>query len=71
MTIEEQLEVLKDSYRRADREVFPASIYQSCKILIQNGLAEIYGMNENEVPMIRATELGHAFHESYKQEELQ
>ena len=71
MTIDEQLEVLKDSYKRTDREIFPAAIYQSCKVLIQNGLAEIYGMNENEVPMLRATELGHAFHESCKQEDLQ
>ncbi|MCK4976821.1 MAG: hypothetical protein KAS36_07815 [Anaerolineales bacterium] len=67
MEIEEQLEILEDC-----REKMVESIYQSCKILIQNGLAEIYGiMPLTELPMIRATELGRAWNESFEQEALQ
>ena len=67
MTIEEQLEILEDC-----REKMVESIYKSCRILIQNGLAEIYGvMPTSDLPMIRATELGRAWNESCKQEALQ
>ncbi len=67
MGIEEQLEILEDC-----REKMVESIYQSCKILIQNGLAEIYGtLPLTGLPTIRATELGRAWNESCEQENLQ
>ena len=67
MTVKEQLEILEDQ-----REPMGNPAYKACKILIQQGLAEIYGILPlTGLPMIRSTELGRAWNESCEQEALQ
>lgn len=66
LSIEEQLEILDDKQNAMEDQV-----YKSCRILIQHGLAEIYTVSNNDLPVIRATELGIEWNESFKQEYLQ
>ena len=71
MTIEEQLKIVDAHYKRLGPQNFPASIYQACTILIREGMAEIAGLNEEGIPMLKATEIGIAQVEAWDQEALQ
>jgi hypothetical protein len=71
MTIKEQLTILSENREKLGDEEFPWELYQSCVILIQNGLAYISEINKEGNPILMATELGHAQSEAWEQEALQ
>jgi len=71
MEIKEQLEILSENRKKLGEENFPWELYQSCVILIQNGLAYISGISEEGNPVLMATELGHAQSDAWEQEALQ
>jgi len=71
MTIKEQLLILSENRKKLGEDGFPWELYQSCVILIQNGLAYISGISEEGNPILKATELGHAQSDAWEQEALQ
>jgi hypothetical protein len=71
MTIEEQLTILSENREKLGGIEFPWELYQSCVILIKNGLAYISEINDEGNPILMATELGRAQSEAWEQEALQ